>query len=112
MSTQVSTDSVQTRLLEQVRQRLPENITLADELAEVLSISKDSAYRRIRGETVLSLDESKKLCEYSGVSIDALFSPTSKTVPFLDNAAGANLTLEQWLNSILKNLSAITDIIY
>ncbi|MEJ1240655.1 helix-turn-helix transcriptional regulator [Chryseolinea sp. T2] len=105
-------NSIQTLFLEEVRKSLPSNRSFVDELAEALSISKDSAYRRIRGETVLSLDEAKKLCDYSGVSIDTLFSPTSKTVPFIDHAAGANLTLEQWLNSILKSLSAITDIIY
>ena len=105
-------NSIQTLFLEEVRKSLPSNRSFVDELAEVLSISKDSAYRRIRGETVLSLDESKKLCDYSGVSIDALFTPASKTVPFIDHAAGTNLTLQEWLNSILRNLSAITDIIY
>jgi len=105
-------DSIQTTFLEEVKKRLPSNRSFVDELADILSISKDSAYRRIRGETVLSLDEAKKLCDHSGVSIDSLFSPTSKAVPFVDNAAGGNTTLEEWLNSILKNLSVTTEIIF
>jgi hypothetical protein len=105
-------DSIQTTFLEEVKKRLPPNRSFVDELADILSISKDSAYRRIRGETVLSLDEAKKLCDHSGVSIDSLFSPTSKAVPFVDNAAGGNITLEEWLGSILKNLSVTTDIVF
>lgn len=106
------TDSIQTIFLEEVKKRLPSNRSFVDELAEILSISKDSAYRRIRGETVLSLDEAKKLCDHSGVSIDSLFSPTSKAVAFADMAAGGNITLEEWLNSILKNVSVISEMVY
>ena len=105
-------DSIQTSFLEEVKKRLPPNRSFVDELAEILSISKDSAYRRIRGDTVLSLDEAKKLCDHSGVSIDSLFSPTSKAVPFMDMAAGGNITLEEWLNGILKNVSVISEMIY
>jgi hypothetical protein len=108
----VAQDSIQTSFLEEVKKRLPSNRSFVDELAEILSISKDSAYRRIRGETVLSLDESKKLCDHSGVSIDSLFSPTSKTVHFMDMAAGGNITLEEWLTSIMKNVSMISEMTY
>jgi hypothetical protein len=105
-------DSIQTNFLEEVKKRMPPNRSYVDELAEILSISKDSAYRRIRGDTVLSLDEARKLCDHTGVSIDSLFSPTSKSVPFADMAAGGNITLEEWLNGILKNVSVISEMIY
>ncbi len=107
-----SSDSIQSAFLEEVKKRLPTNLSFVDELAEILSISKDSAYRRIRGETILSLDEAKKLCERFGVSIDSLFTPTTNMVPFMDRSPSPNYTLEQWLTSILKNVEMLTEITY
>ncbi len=107
-----SSDSIQSAFLEEVKRRLPPNLSFVDELAEILSISRDSAYRRIRGETVLSLDEAKKLCGRYGVSIDSLFTPTSNMVPFMDRSPSANYTLDQWLTSIFKNVEMLTEITY
>jgi transcriptional regulator with XRE-family HTH domain len=110
MATQVSTESIQTRLLEQVRTRLPNHASLADELAELLNISRDSAYRRIRGETVLSLDEAKKLYDRFGVSIDELFTSDSNMALFYHRALGTDYTLEQWLSSISRNLEVMENL--
>jgi hypothetical protein len=107
MSSVVATDSIQTRLLEQIRKRLPEHVNLADDLAELLSISRDSAYRRIRGETVLSLDEAKKLYDRFGVSIDEMFSPDSNMAVFQHRALTLNYTWEQWLGSVSRNLEVM-----
>lgn len=104
MASQVQTDNLQSSLLEQVRKLLPPNISLADELSELLNISRDSAYRRIRGETVLSLDEAKKLYDRYGVSIDALFSQDSTMALFHHRALSLEYPLEQWLKSVAKNL--------
>lgn len=93
--------------MEQIRNRIPENIALADELAETLNISRDSAYRRIRGETVLSLDEAKKLYDRFGVSIDAIFSPSSNMALFHSRVFTTEYSLDRWLNSVAKNLSLV-----
>ena len=105
-------DSIQSAFLEEVKKRLPLNHTFVDELAEILNISRDSAYRRIRGETILSLDEAKKLCGRFGVSIDSLFAPTTNMIPFMDRSPSANYTLQQWLTSILRNVEPMTEITY
>ena len=107
MATALTTDSIQTRLLDQIRKRLPEHVNLADELAELLSVSRDSAYRRIRGETVLSLDEAKKLYDRFGVSIDEMFSPDSNMALFFHRALSVNYTWDQWLTSVLRNLEVM-----
>ena len=99
--------NIQSVFLEQIRSRLPENISFADKLAELLNISRDSAYRRIRGETVLSLDEVKKLCDRFGVSLDALLSPSTNTSLFHHRALSSSYTLEQWLNSVGSNLEYV-----
>lgn len=107
-----STDSIQSRFLEEIRKRLPANLSFVDELAELLSISRDSAYRRIRGETVLSLDEAKKLCDRYGASIDSLFALTSNVVPFVDRSSTDTYSLEQWLTSVLQNIEMMTELTY
>ena len=103
-----SSNSVQSLFLEQVRNRLAPNVSFADELAELLNISRDSAYRRIRGETVLSLDEAKTLHNRFGISLDVLFSDSSEMVTFHRRIVSyKDYTLEKWLNSIHKNLISL-----
>ena len=100
--------SIQTSFLEQIKLRISANLSLADELAEVLNLSRDSAYRRIRGETVLSLDEVKTLCNRYGISLDALLSPTSEMISFRHQAVDhSSFTFEHWLKSMLEKLEMI-----
>ena len=100
-----STEDIQSVFLEQIRQRLPKNLSFADELAEILNVSRDSVYRRIRGETVLSLEEVKKLCYHYKVSLDGLLSPSSEIISFRKRSIDpVNFTLDRWLTSIQKNL--------
>ncbi len=107
MGQPTTTTNIQSVFLEQIKSRVPGNISFADKLAELLNVSRDSAYRRIRGETVLSLDEVKKLCDRFGVSLDALFSPAANTSLFHHRALSTNYTLEQWLNSVGSNLEVV-----
>ncbi len=44
-------------LFQRIKELLPPHTTLVDSVAETLHISSDSAYRRIRGETPVVLDE-------------------------------------------------------
>lgn len=104
----MTSPNIQSAFLEQVKKRLPENASLADELAEILSISRDSAYRRMRGETVLSLDEAKVLCNQFGVSLDILLGTSSEIVPFRHQVVNDSPeTFEKWLRSILANMDTI-----
>jgi hypothetical protein len=101
-------DNIQSIFLEEVKKQIPPNISFADDLSEILSISRDSAYRRIRGETILSLDEVSVICGHYGVSLDSLFAPTSNTVTFHHRMIGYdNFGFDKWLNSILANLETI-----
>ena len=104
----MAAESVQSSFLEQVKTKLPPNVSLADEIAEILNISRDSAYRRIRGETVLSLDEAKTLCTKFGVSLDLLLGIESGIIPFRHVIVNNKPeTFEHWLRSMLENLELI-----
>ncbi len=104
----IVTNNIQAAFLEQIRNRIPENVAFADELAELLNISRDSAYRRIRGETVLSLDEVKKLYDRYGVSIDSILSPSSNMALFHHRALTHEYSLDRWMNSVSKNLELVS----
>src|SRR2546423_4242105 len=67
---------------------LPANISLADELAEMLHLSYDSVYRRIRGEKPLSLHELRNICEHYHISLDQVLHLQNDTVVF--RAPGIN----------------------
>lgn len=104
----MTAENIQSSFLEQVKKRLDPSASLADELAELLNISRDSAYRRMRGETVLSLDEAKVLCNQFGVSLDILLGTSSEIVPFRHQVVNNTPeTFEKWLRSILNNMETI-----
>ncbi len=97
---------IQLEFFDYIGQMLPENTSFVDELADILNISLDSAYRRMRGQTALSIDEVSILCNHYKVSFD-LVTNTSKNIVFhydkLDQIAG----FELYLSSILEDMKKI-----
>src|SRR5437868_2689306 len=66
--------SAQTILMQKIKEMLPPNISFVDELAELLGLSNDSAYRRIRGETALSIEEIASICKKFKISFDSFIN--------------------------------------
>ncbi len=56
-----------------IRNNCSNNISFIDEVASVLDISYDAAYRRITNKNILSLRDTIKLANHFNVSIDNLF---------------------------------------
>jgi hypothetical protein len=73
---------IQQLFIEQVKQRSPDQKLWVDQLAEVLSISKPAAYKRINGSTALSLDDIVRLMDVYQLSFDAIAIPERKNIPF------------------------------
>ena len=93
-------DTIQTQQLffNHIKSKLPLHLSLVDEVAEVLNISNDSAYRRIRGEKPISMDEIQVLCNKYQVSIDQLLHMKSNTVIFSGNKVDRlNFGFDDWL---------------
>ena len=51
----MDTSNIQVLLFQHIKQALPAHVSMVDEIADLLHISNDSAYRRIRGEKEISL---------------------------------------------------------
>ena len=105
MSKPSQTDSIQSLFLDQIRRILPKNVSFADELAELLNVSRDSVYRRMRGETILSLEEVKKLCGHYKISLDALLSSSSDIIAFSKRTIDpGRFALGDWLTALINSL--------
>ncbi len=65
-----------------IKALLPSHVSFVDAIAEELNISNDSAYRRIRGEKPIALEEIKKLCAKYKISLDQLLHLDSDSVIF------------------------------
>jgi hypothetical protein len=77
-----SSTSVQQIFFQHIKDHLPTHISLVDEVAGLLHISIDSAYRRIRAEKALSFDEIRTLCSHFRLSLDQLFHLETDTLLF------------------------------
>ncbi len=73
---------IQAVLLQKIKNSLPTHLGLAEEMADVLGVSNDSAYRRIRCETELSVDEAHLLAKKFNISMDGIFASLGDTVAF------------------------------
>ena len=60
----MSNMSIQAKFFQLVKERIDPHLSFVDELAELLELSNDSAYRRIRGETSLTFEELAKLSRH------------------------------------------------
>jgi len=97
--------SFQQDFLERIQEQLDPNISFVDELAEDLSISIDSAYRRIRGETSLTFDEYRKLGFKYNISLDELLGKTYQSVTFNSRVINEKtFGLDPYLTSIISDL--------
>lgn len=76
-----ATTDLQQQLFNFIRSSQP-HISLADELCDLLDISHDSAYRRIRGEKPLTLNELKHICERYHISLDQVLQLQNDAVVF------------------------------
>jgi hypothetical protein len=100
--------SIQEHLFRRVREKLPAESSLADVIAELLHISNDSAYRRIRGETPLVLEEAKLLCEAFDLSLDHVLQARENSVSFSAfNVNNDRYSFKKYLQDIVGNLKVI-----
>ena len=110
--------SIQENLFQLIKRKLPSNISFVHAVSELLDISYDSVYRRVRGEKELTLEELKTICQAYDISVDFLFNLKSHHIGFSSVAIGeAGFNLENWLQTLLEEIKKIhlckqTEIIY
>lgn len=84
------------------------NILLVNELSDLLEISPDSAYRRIRGETSFTLDEIVKICEHYKISFDSFSGSDVGAVTFYyESLKNHEESFKVYLKSIFQGLEIL-----
>lgn len=86
----IETNELQQQLFHHLKSNLPPHLSMVDELCDLLELSADSVYRRIRGEKPITLLELKKICEHYHLSLDQLLQLQNDSVLF--DAPGMNKT--------------------
>ncbi|MCB9225149.1 MAG: hypothetical protein H6582_13270 [Crocinitomicaceae bacterium] len=61
---------IQQRIFNAVKLQLPKGEKLSNVIQDILCLSQDAAYRRLRGEVPLTIYETKTLCEKFNISFD------------------------------------------
>ncbi|MFO7869225.1 MAG: hypothetical protein R6U95_08015 [Bacteroidales bacterium] len=96
---------IQALLFEKVQNCLLGHQSLVNEVSDILNISTDSTYRRIRGTTSLTAEEIVTLCTHFTISFDSLFGKTPNTVSFTYNPLQNEESLYHHLLFIKKQLA-------
>jgi hypothetical protein len=78
----METIEIQQELFSQLKKSIPPHLSLVDELCDLLDVSADSVYRRIRGDKPITLAELKKICEHYNFSVDQLLQLQNESVLF------------------------------
>ena len=100
--------NAQDLLFQRIREILPPHISLVDAISEILHVSNDSAYRRIRGETYLVLEEARLICDHYHLSLDQMFNVQSGSVLFETiRIHNKNYPFDNYLEGILQQLQQV-----
>ncbi len=107
----MTTLTAQGYLFQRIREKLPLQDSLADTVSEILHVSSDSAYRRIRGETLLLFDEAIALCKHFNLSLDKLADTKSNDVLFHNvHIRNGDYTYRQFLEGLKVRLTALANV--
>src|SRR5687768_13319789 len=84
----MESNELQQQLFKHLKETIPAHVSLVDELCELLELSPDSVYRRLRGEKPVSFTELQKICLHYHLSLDHILHLSNESVLF--DAPGMN----------------------
>ncbi len=86
----------------------PNNISLAREISELLDISLDSAYRRLRNETDYTLNEAAIIANHFNLPLEALNNERHSIVSFRTNRLNNEIdSYKEYLENMLANVKRL-----
>ncbi len=98
----------QVDFFKKIKDTLPAKISLVDELADLLGITNDGIYRRLRGETQLSFTEIQKICTHFKMSFTPDIKEANRNVNFEYSRLGSDdSSFSDYLTGLCDKLSTI-----
>jgi hypothetical protein len=70
----MNVNEIQEQLFQEIKRKIAAESSVADEVAKLLDISSDSAYRRMRGDKTITLDELYTIATHYKISLDRLMN--------------------------------------
>ncbi|HSF45973.1 MAG TPA: helix-turn-helix domain-containing protein [Chitinophagaceae bacterium] len=99
--------NLQAILFNKIRTVVPNPGLLVEDLVKLLEISKDSAYRRLKGEKQLSFDEMVTIAHAYDLSLDDLLDLWEESVVFQGDYVADDFDMEKYLLSMQVNLEKL-----
>ncbi|MEI9909240.1 MAG: helix-turn-helix domain-containing protein [Bacteroidota bacterium] len=97
--------SIQVLLFQHIKLLLPSHVAMVDAVADILNISNDSAYRRIRGEKPITPEEMQKLAAHYKISLDQFMHLQSDSFIFTGHLTNeSDHPFEKWMQDTLQQL--------
>lgn len=96
------------KLFSIIRQKLPNNVSFIEEIADVLDVSYDASYRRLNGKTALSFEEALKLAKYYKISLNNLYGlDEEETISVLKQrgSSGSDERLDDFFKLVTKSVN-------
>ncbi len=105
----MESNELQQVFFQHIKSKIPPNLSLVDEVAEILGISNDSSYRRIRGEKIISFEEISRLASHFKLSVDQVLNlRSSDTTVFSGNFITVeDFDFTKWLQQMHRDLQFI-----
>ena len=102
----MTSGELQQQIFKAIKRKSGENFSMAEEVAKLLDISIDSAYRRIRGEKTILLDELYTLCRHYHISLDQLMDVNAGSVIFQAQYLNKeNFRFKDYITSVIQNMA-------
>lgn len=104
----MNTVALQVQLFQYIKTKIGADKSLVEEVAGVLNISTDSAYRRIRGEKPVTVEELYTLCTLYRLSLDTLLNLKTDTLSFQGKFVDpVSFRFEEYLTAVVQQLKHI-----
>ena len=106
-----SSSGIQNNFINRLKKVLPPTIGIAEEISDLLNISIDSAYRRIRGETDFTFEEIYIITRKHKISIDEIYGNSNDSVTFeYIKLTDSEVNFEKYLTSLRNRLESINKV--
>lgn len=98
----------QQKFLQAIHDRHGSKKNVINEIKYVLNLGIDAVYRRVRGETILTINQMELLARHFDISIDELIYGGTSRVLFTFNDFETNVyNIEFYLSTLVNNLKSI-----
>jgi len=97
---------IQQQLFQAIKSRLASDASVSDEIAALLDISTDSAYRRLRGEKQITFEELYKIATHYRISLDQLMNINTGGFMFQGNLLNPKThRYDAYLTGMMHNIA-------